>query len=93
MVFDKTFLKAVPELIEKHDQYAIEARFDQDMVELYESDRDDFMSCLSMFRNRQIPALRKFIDEMDTGPRDGIVLAFASDLGADWVRDNLGWNV
>jgi len=38
-------------------------------------------------------SLRHFIDRMDTHPREGVVMAFAADLGEDWVLENLGYEV
>lgn len=92
-MFNKTPLSHVPNLIDDYRKYAIEARNDGDMVDLYEDDAAGFQSALGMFRNNKLEELKKFVDYMDTAPREEIVIAFGKDLGSDWVRSVLGYDV
>ena len=92
-MFNKTPLSHVPNLIDDYRKYAIEARNDGDMVDLYEDDAAGFQSALGMFRNNKLEELKKFVDYMDTAPREEIVIAFGKDLGSDWVRSVLGYEV
>ena len=66
---------------------------DKDMANMYAGDRNDVNDARLHYAAGRIPSLKKLIDHMDTCIRDGLILAFAADLGADWVRENLGWNV
>ena len=92
-MFNKTPLSHVPNLIDDYRKYAVEASNDTDMVELYEDDVAGFQSALGMFRNNKLEELKKFVDYMDTAPREEIVIAFGKDLGSDWVRSVLGYDV
>ena len=66
---------------------------DHDMAEMYAEDRNDVIKVKDLYRIGIMPTLREFIDRMDTHPREGVVLAFAADLGEDWVLKNLGYEV
>ena len=66
---------------------------DKDMAEMYAEDRNDVLVVKSHFKQGDIGSLRTFIDRMDTHPREGVVMAFVSDLGEDWVLENLGYEV
>tara|TARA_Y100000389_G_scaffold149554_2_gene148947 strand:+ start:4942 stop:5232 length:291 start_codon:yes stop_codon:yes gene_type:complete len=92
-MYNKTTLSHVPNLINDYRKYAVEACNDKDMVELYEDDAAGFLSALGMFRNNKLEELKTFVDYMDTAPREEIVIAFGKDLGSDWVRSVLGYDV
>ena len=66
---------------------------DHDMAEMYAQDRNDVIEVKELYRRGIMPTLRTFIDRMDTHPREGVVMAFAADLGEDWVLENLGYEV
>jgi|TARA_Y100000385_G_scaffold138269_1_gene143637 hypothetical protein len=66
---------------------------DHDMAEMYAEDRNDVLEVKSRFNKGHMGSLKSFIDRMDTHPREGVVMAFVSDLGEDWVLKNLGYEV
>lgn len=66
---------------------------DNDMAEMYAEDRNDVIEVKERFNRGHMGSLRTFIDHMDTHPREGVVMAFAADLGEDWVLKNLGYEV
>ena len=66
---------------------------DNDMAEMYAEDRNDVIEAKYRYKRGHMGSLRSFIDRMDTHPREGVVMAFAADLGEDWVYDNLGYEV
>ena len=39
-----------------------------------------------------IPTASKYLNNLDTSIREGIVIAVAKDMGNDWVMENLGWD-
>ena len=66
---------------------------DHGMAEMYAEDRNDALEVKSRFNKGHMGSLKSFIDRMDTHPREGVVMAFVSDLGEDWVLKNLGYEV
>ena len=60
---------------------------------MYAEDRNDVLEVKSRFNKGHMGSLKSFIDRMDTHPREGVVMAFVSDLGEDWVLKNLGYEV
>jgi len=66
---------------------------DNDMAEMYAEDRNDVIEAKYRYKRGHMGSLRHFIDRMDTHPREGVVMAFAADLGEDWVLENLGYEV
>lgn len=84
-------LSNVEQLINNYDQYADQGH--DDFADMYREDRDDFKKAVSLFRQSDAEALSQHIDYMDTAPREEIVLAFAKDLGAQFVELTLGYEI
>lgn len=40
-----------------------------------------------------IASASALIDRMDTAPREELVVAIGMDFGAEWVSENLGWDI
>ena len=66
---------------------------DKEMEEFTAMDRNDVITCKELFKAGKITALRNKLNNLDTYIREGIVMAFAADLGAEWVRNALGYEV
>jgi hypothetical protein len=66
---------------------------DDDMAEMYAADRNDVLDVKAFYFAGLLNELKVKIDRMDTHPREGVVCAFAEDLGEDWVFENLGYEV
>ncbi len=66
---------------------------DQEMANMYAQDRNDVIEAKSLYFADKANEFRTHIDRLDTSIREGIVIAFAQDLGEDWVLNNLGYEV
>ena len=66
---------------------------DQEMANFYAQDRNDVIEAKSLYFAGKADEFRTHIDRLDTFIREGIVIAFAKDLGNDWVLNNLGYEV
>ena len=66
---------------------------DHDLAELYAEDRNNVLDAKMLFQTSQIAKLVKDVDLMDTSIREAIVIAFAKDLGVDWVQDTFGYDL
>jgi|TARA_R100000455_G_scaffold28099_1_gene17460 hypothetical protein len=66
---------------------------DKGMSEMYAQDRNDVITAKKLFNEGDYQILKCHIDDLDTSIRDGVVMAFAEDMGKDWVANILGWNV
>ena len=66
---------------------------DKEMANFYAQDRNDVIKAKHLHNSGEIAELAKHINSLDTFIREGIVIAFAKDLGNDWVSENLGWSV
>ena len=66
---------------------------DQGMANMYAQDRSDVIEAKSLYFSGKANEFRTHIDRLDTSIREGIVIAFAKDLGNDWVLKNLGYEV
>lgn len=66
---------------------------DQGMANMYAQDRNDVIEAKSLFFAGKANELRAHIDYLDTSIREGVVIAFAKDLGEKWVLNNLGYEV
>ncbi len=66
---------------------------DQEMANFYAQDRNDVIEAKSLYFAGKADEFRTHIDRLDTFIREGIVIAFAKDLGNDWVLKNLGYEV
>jgi hypothetical protein len=66
---------------------------DNDMAEMYAQDRNDVIEANGLWKAGKIAELKTHIDRLDTSIREGVVIAFAEDLGSQWVEEQLGWSV
>ena len=69
---------------------------DPDMAKMYAEDHSAFQSVaryLETGEQEDIKRASTIIDRMDTAPREDVIVACGMDFGADWVADNLGWNI
>jgi hypothetical protein len=66
---------------------------DQEMANFYAQDRNDVIEAKSLYFAGKADEFRTHIDRLDTFIRESIVIAFAKDLGNDWVLNNLGYEV
>ena len=77
--------------------YKNEAKSDwaikEDMADMYLEDANDAENALNFISDNNIETAARYISSRDTIVREAIVVAVAADKGADWVADNLGWNV
>lgn len=89
-MFLKNLTKLEQNLWKSHVEFC---GVDNDMAEMYAEDRNDVIEAKYRYKRGHMGSLRSFIDSMDTHPREGVVMAFAADLGEDWVLKNLGYEV
>lgn len=66
---------------------------DQEMADFYAQDRNDVIEAKSLYFAGKANEFRTHIDRLDTFIREAIVIAFAKDLGNEWVSVNLGYEV
>lgn len=89
----ETPLNAINKLMDQTFSYAQEAQSEGDLAVVYMDDLRDFKKAVTLFRNSDGEGIANLIDNMDTSPREELVLAFASDCGKDWVRSYLGYEL
>lgn len=89
-----TYLKAVTKF-EKDlwNSHVEHMGVDDGMAEMYAADRNDVINAKELFYDDKFVTLASHINHMDTHPREGLVMAFAEDLGEAWVLENLGWRI
>lgn len=89
----ETPLNAINKLMDQTFSYAQEAQAEGDLAVLYMDDLRDFKKAVTLFRNSDGEAIAELCDEMDTAPREQLVMAFAEDCGKDFVKSYLGWEL
>lgn len=87
----KASLSHVENLIKSYDKYVAEAS--DSFKDMYADDQADFKKAVKCFREADDVALSKLVDYMDTSPREELIVAFAEDLGKQWVELTLGYEV
>lgn len=85
-----TPLNSVSLLMDQTVSYAEE---NEDLADMYNEDWKDFSVAITLFRNSDCEGLANHISEMDTAPREQLIVAFAEDCGKDFVSQNLGWEL
>jgi hypothetical protein len=65
----------------------------EDMADMYQEDAADTAAVLTHILGGKFDRAENKLSDMDSLPRDNAIMAVATDKGADWVADNLGWNV
>jgi len=61
--------------------------------QMYIDDVWDVETAITLYEAGDVKELAKHIDQMDTSPREDLVVAFANDLGKEFVEDYLGYEV
>ena len=69
------------------------AEGDDSLAVSYYDDANELIKAGQLVRQNKIDELSSFIDEMDTMIREYAVCAFNEDLGAEFVRNSLGYEV
>tara|TARA_B100000674_G_scaffold236467_1_gene194259 strand:+ start:571 stop:864 length:294 start_codon:yes stop_codon:yes gene_type:complete len=91
----KTFwnnpLEEVKTLCDRTFSYFVEA--EDDMKKLYHEDLVGFEAAMELFKRSDAEALATLVSEMDTEPREQIVLAFNKDCGPVFTLEILGYEV
>ena len=85
-----TPLNSVSLLMDQTVSYAEE---NEDLADMYNEDWKDFSVAITWFRNSDCEGLANHISEMDTAPREQLVIAFNEDCGPDFVRSYLGYEL
>jgi len=86
----ETPLNAIDQLMDRTFSWAHD---NDDLADMYLEDLDDYKKAVSFFRQSDAEALSSHIDYMDTSPREQLVIAFQEDLGCDFVKNVLGYEV
>jgi hypothetical protein len=68
-------------------------RADQDLKSVYLDDSADFQAALEIFRKSDAETLAQHITDLDTFPRDNIVVAFQKDCGDEFIENILGFSL
>ena len=63
------------------------------MKKLYHEDLVGFEAAMELFKRSDAEALATLVSEMDTEPREQIVLAFNKDCGPVFTLEILGYEV
>ena len=83
---------SIQKLIDETHSYYVEAQ-GTDLSDLYEDDLNDFESVQYLINSDNIDDAVAKIDNMDTEPREQIVLAIADEYGNGYVETVLGYEV
>jgi hypothetical protein len=84
-------LNEVKTLCDRTFSYFVEA--EEDMKNLYHEDLEGFQNAIELFKQSDAEALATLVSEMDTEPREQIVVAFNQDCGSVFVKEILGYEV
>ena len=66
---------------------------DKEMQNFVAMDRNDVIEAKTLYQKGEYEMLKGHIDYLDTFIREGVVVAFAKDLGEEWVKNVLGYEV
>jgi len=83
---------AIQKLIDQTYSYFVEAQ-GTDLADLYKDDLSDFQAVQWMINSDDIDGAVAKIDNMDTEPREQIVLAIADEYGNGYVETVIGYEV
>lgn len=86
----QTPLNAINKLMDQTFSYAQDG---DDLAEMYMDDLRDFKKAVTLFRNSDGEGIAELCDNMDTEPREQLVIAFNEDCGSDFVRSYLGYEL
>ena len=83
---------SIQKLIDQTYSYFVEAQ-NTPLADLYEDDLSDFQ-CISTFLNMEdYNGVLAKLDNMDTEPREAMIVAMISDLGQRFVAKTFGYGV
>lgn len=86
------FLKNTVNLINSYMQDVIEYEgVDREMANFVAQDRNDAIKVKEMILDQDYKEASEFLNLLDTYPREGLVMALIADLGADVVKEKLGF--
>jgi len=88
----ETPLNAINKLMDQTFSYAQEVA-DTELFDCYMEDLKEFKKAVTLFRNSDGEGIAELVNEMDTAPREQLVMAFAEDCGKDFVKSYLGWEL
>jgi hypothetical protein len=83
---------SIQKLIDETYSYYVEAQ-GADLAELYKGDLNDFQSVQWMMNADDFNGVTAKINNMDTEPREQIVLAITAEYGSGYVETVLGWEL
>jgi len=66
---------------------------DNEMANFYAQDRNDAMDVKALIISENFKLAREKLEKMDTYPRENLIFCLIEDLGADKVKENLGYYV
>lgn len=81
---------SIQKLIDQTYSYFVEAQ-GTDLADLYEDDLSGFQAVQWMINANDLDGASAKIDDMDTEPREQIVLAIAGEYGNGYVETVLGY--
>lgn len=81
----ETPLNAVNKLMDQTFSYAQES-IDTELYDCYMDDLKDFKKSVTLFRNSDGEAIADLVNEMDTEPREQLIMAFMQDCGKHFVK-------
>ena len=83
---------AIQKLIDQTYSYFVEAQ-GTSLADLYEDDLSDFQAVQWMINSDDIDGAVAKIDNMDTEPREQIILAIVDEYGNGYVETVIGYEV
>jgi hypothetical protein len=83
---------SIQKLIDQTHSYFVEAQ-GTGLADLYEDDLSDFQAVQWMINSDDIDGAVAKIDNMDTEPREQIMLAIADEYGNGYVETVIGYEV
>ena len=83
---------AIQKLIDQTYSYFVEAQ-GTSLADLYEDDLSDFQVISTFLGMDDYAGVNAKLDNMDTEPREAIVMAMVEEYGAQFVSSNFGYMV
>ena len=82
---------SIQKLIDQTYSYMVEAV--DDLKDLYKSDYEDFIKVQIMLEDLDVDGVVRFVEHMDTEPREQILLAMLEERGTVWVKNKMNVRV
>lgn len=83
----KTPLTAVEALVDNLNNLCKES---DDLRDMYLADLNDVETAISLFRADDPETLVDFVWDLDTAPREDLIVAFVKDCGEVFVKEHFG---